>query len=52
MKAVADADAETATKECTRVFTKNGVKHPLIERNLGTVQLIFDGHQTWINVNK
>lgn len=56
MMAIANADPETAIKECSRVYRKTEkgveVKKPMIERNKGTVKLIRDGHKTWINVNK
>jgi hypothetical protein len=56
MKAVADADYETAIKESSRCYTiiVKGVaviKH-LTERNEATVELIRDGHKNWIKVNK
>ena len=56
MMAIANADPETAIKECSRFYKKTvkgiKVKKPMIERNKGTVKLIRDGYPTWINVNK
>jgi hypothetical protein len=51
MKAIANADPDTAIKECSRCYTENGVKKPMIGRNEGTVKLIRDGHPTWKKVN-
>jgi hypothetical protein len=50
MMAIANADSETAIKECSRCYTVDGVKKPMVGRNKGTVKLISDGHPTWKKV--